>query len=223
MNLFGRSLLIATAALLLGPLSFAQSSGADPSQYSTTDRNDRGIDVFQTTSSNQYGSAVFKTIDPGFMEEATQDAMAKINFARLALQNAQNEQVKAFARQILSDYGKAQRDLFNIAYREVVRLPDTLDPQQLETLNTLSQLHGAEFDKAYMKAMLNDNQTAASRFKQEATKGNDWATHTLPTLESNLKEAQKVAREVGVHAAATNDEHRTASPGKDVNTVSQEP
>ena len=38
------------------------------------------------------------------MRAATQDAMAKIHLAYLALQNAQNEQVKSFALQILTDY-----------------------------------------------------------------------------------------------------------------------
>ncbi len=157
------------------------------------------------------------------MREATQDAMAKINLARVALQNAQNEQVRAFAQQILSDYGKAQRDLFNIAYQQVVLLPDTLDAKHLETFETLSQLHGAAFDQAYMKAMLSENRTATTRFKQEATKGDAWAGHTLPALESNLKEAQKVALAVGVHSTVTGDEQRTSSAGKATNTVSQEP
>jgi putative membrane protein len=149
--------------------------------------------------------------------------MAKISLARLALQNAQNEQVKSFARQILSDYGKAQRDLFNIAYQQVVVLPNTLDPKQLDTFEALSQLEGAAFDKAYIEAMLNGDQTAASRFKQEATKGDNWAGHMLPTLESNLKEAKKVALVVGVHSTARSEEQRTPSPNKAINTVSQEP
>ncbi len=220
MNLAERGLLIVTAVLLLGALGFAQSNAAE--SY-TSDPNQRGVDVFQTAGRDQYGSPAFATSDPRFMQEATQDAMTKINFARLALQNAQNEQVKSFAEQILRDYGKAQRDLFNIAYQQIVQLPDTLDPQQLDTFNELSQLHGAAFDQAYMKAMLNDDQTATSRFKQEATNGDHWASHTLPTLERNLKEAQKVALAVGVHSTATNDEQRTPGASKTVNTVSQKP
>ncbi len=191
--------------------------------FHTADRNQHGIDVFQATGRDQYGNSGFPTANPQFMREATQDAMAKINIARLALQNAQNEQVKSFARQILSDYGKAQRDLFNIAYQQIVVLPDTLDPNHLDTFETLSQLQGAAFDQAYMKAMLNDNQTAAARFKQEATQGDVWASRTLPTLESNLKEAQKVALAVGVHSTATSEEQRTSSVGNAANKGSQEP
>ena len=149
---------------------------ARPDQYGnevfhTADRDQRGIDVFQTAGRDRYGNNAFPAANPQFMKEATQDAMAKINLARVALQNAQNEQVKSFAQQILSDYGKAQRDLFNIAYQQIVLLPDTLDPNHLDTFETLSQLHGAAFDKAYAKAMLNYDQTATSRFEQESTVG----------------------------------------------------
>ena len=197
MNLLGRGLLIVAAALLLGAPGFAQKNVLE------SDKN--GVDVFQTNES-QYGDQVFRTADPQFMREAAQDAMAKIHLAYLALQNAQNEQVRAFAQQILADYSKAQSGLFNIANREAVVLPSTLDSKNLDTFDTLSQLHGAAFDKAYMTTMLNGDQTATSRFKQEATKGNGWASHTLPTLESNLKEAQKVAREVGVHPTASEEQ-----------------
>jgi putative membrane protein len=228
MDFLGRGLLVATTALLLTALGFAQSNVAKGDQYGndvyhTADSDQQGIDVFQSADRDHYGDNVFHTADPQFMKEATQDAMSKIHLAYLALQNAQNEQVKSFALQILSDYGTAQKDLFNIAYQEIVLLPHTFDAKNLDTFEALSQLHGAAFDKAYMKAMLHDDQTATSRFKQEATKGDAWAGHTLPTLESNLKEAQKVALAVGVHSTVTSEEQRTPSASKAINTVSQEP
>ncbi len=191
--------------------------------YHAADGDHHAIDVFQKTGHDPYGSNVFQTSAPQFMREATRDAMAKISIARVALQNAQNEQVRSFAQQMLDDYGGAQRDLFNIAYQQIVVLPDTLGPKYLDTFETLSRLHGAAFDQAYMKAMLDDNQTATSRFKQEATKGDDWANHTVPTLESNLNEAQRVALEVGVHSTVTSEEQRTPGAGKAVNAVSQKP
>jgi putative membrane protein len=209
MNFLRRSLLIATAPLLLGALGFAQSSQYD------------GVDVFQ--KGDQYDDVdVFQRADPQFMKEAAQDAMAKIHLAYLALQNAQNEQVKSFALQILTDYSKAQSGLFKIASQQAVVLSNTLTPKNLDTFEALSQLQGAAFDKAYMKAMLNDDQTATSRFTQEATKGDGWASHTLPTLESNLKEAQKVAVAVGVHPTV-GEEQRTPNASRPTHTVPQQP
>jgi putative membrane protein len=207
MKFLGRGLLVATTALLLTALGFAQSSEAQRDQYS---------------------NGGFGTADPQFLREAAQDGAAKIRLAYLALQNAQNEQVKSFALQMLSDYGKVQNDLIDIANQQFVLLPSALDPKQRDTFEALSHLQGAAFDKAYMKAMLNDHQTDVSRFKQEATKGStqamkDWASHMLPTLESDLKEAQKVAPAVGVHSTVTSKEQRTPSVSKPINPVSQEP
>ena len=191
MKHWGRGLLMATAALVLGVPCFGQNT--------VLESDKPGVNVFATNNSDQYGSNVFRTADPQFMREAAQDAMAKIHLAYLALQNAQNEQVRSFAQQILTDYSKAQSGLFNIANQQAVVLPNTLDAKNLDTFEALSQLRGTAFDKAYMKAMVSGNQAATVRFKQEATKGDTWASRTLPTLESNYKEAQKVAVAVGVH------------------------
>lgn len=211
MKFLGRGLLVATTALLLTALGFAQGNAAEYDQY--------GNKISQPADRPQYGNGVFPTANPQFMKDAAQDAMAKIHLAYLALQNAQNEQVRAFAQQILNNYGKTQADLFNMANQQAVVLPNTLDATNLDTFDALSQLKGAEFDKAYVKAMLNEDQAALSRFKQEAKKGDGWASQTLPTLESNLKAAQKVAPAVGIHSTATSEEKRT-SAGKPTNTAS---
>ena len=207
MKFLGRGLLVATTALLLTALGFAQSSEAH---------------------GDQYNFGAFGTTDPQFLREALQDGAMKIQLAYLALQKAQNEEVKSLAQQMLSDYTKVQNDLIYIATQQFVSLPSALDPKQLDAFDKLSDLQGAAFDKAYMKAMLNDHQADVSRFKQEATKGStqamkDWASHTLPTLESDLKEAQKVAPAVGVHSTVTSKEQSTPSVSKPINPVSQEP
>lgn len=214
MKTLGRSLLVATTTLLLTALGFAQGNAAEYDQY--------GNKIPQPADRAQVGNGVFPTADPQFMKDAAQDAMAKIHLAYLALQNAQNEQVRAFAQQILNDYGKTQADLFNIANQQAVVLPNTLDSTNLDTFDALSKLEGAAFDKAYMKAMLNQDQTALSRFKQEATKGDAWASQTLPRLEGDLKTAQKVAPAVGIHSTVTNEEKRTPSAGKPSKAVSQQ-
>ena len=217
MKFLGRGLLVATTALLLTVLGFAQGNAAQYDQYGNT--------ISQPADHDKYGGGDFQTTNPQFMKEAAQDSMAKIHLAYLALQNSQNEQVRSFAKQILSDYSKAQAGLFDMANQQFVVLPNTLDPKNLDTVETLSQLRGAAFDKAYMKAMLNGDQATASRYKEEAAKGDGWARHTLPTLESNLKEAQKVAVAVGVHPPPTTSsgEKGTPSASQPGNTASQKP
>ena len=205
MKSLGRSLLVVTAVLLLTALGFAQSSGAE----------------FHAN-----GNGGSQSADLQFMKEAAQDGMSKIFLAYLALQNAQNEKVKEYAQQVLSDYSKTNGALTDIATQQFVELPQSVDPKQQATFEALSQLHGAAFDKAYMEAMLNSRQTDLSRFKQEAAKGNnqsmiDWARQSLPTIEDNFKEAQKVAPAVGVHATLTSEEQRALNSSKPAKPASQ--
>jgi putative membrane protein len=207
MNLLGRSLLMVTAALLLTALGFAQS---DPA-----------------AEFHANGNGGVQTADLQFMREAAQDNSAKIDLAYLALKNSNNEQVKAFAQQVLVEYGKANTDLSDIARAQFVAgwTPEVSSKQQ-DTYDALSQLQGKAFDKAYMEAMLKSNKTDVSRLKQEATKGNnqsmiDWSRQMLATTENNLKEAQKLAPQVGVHSTLTSGEQQTLNAGKPVNAVSQ--
>jgi putative membrane protein len=197
MKSLGRSLLATTAALLLTAVGFAQSNAAE-------------------FDANGNGGA---NSDKQFMQKIAQENMAKIFLAYLARQNAQNEQVKAYAQQVLEDYGKANAALADIATQQFVELPQSVDPKQQERFEALSQLQGAAFDKAYMEAMLNSQKTDVSRFKQEAAKGNnqsmvDWARQVLPTIESSYKEAQKVGPAVGVHATMTAEEQKLSESNK---------
>ena len=66
----------------------------------------------------------------------------------------------------------------------------------------LSKLSGAAFDRAYMKAMVDDHVKDVSEFKKEAKSGTDpevkaWAAKTLPTLEEHLKMAREANGAVG--------------------------
>jgi putative membrane protein len=138
--------------------------------------------------------------DQKFMSQLAQDGMKKIQSAYMALQNSQNPQVRAYAQQVLNDYGDAQNELIYLANKEFVQLPRELDTKDQDSLQALSQLQGPAFDKAYMSAMVDDDQT---KLKQEAAKVDnlaiaDWASKTLPTLQGDLKQAQKVAPAVGV-------------------------
>ncbi len=195
-----RGLLLITAALLLTALGYAQSDSA--------------------AEFHADGNGGVQTADLRFMREAAQDNSAKIDLAYLALKNSSNEQVKAFAQQVLVEYGKANTDLSDIARAQFVAgwTPEISSKQQ-DTYDALSQLQGKAFDKAYMEAMLKGTKTDVARLKQEAAKGNnqsmiDWANQMLATTESSFKEAQKVAPQVGIHSTLTSEEQQNLDASK---------
>ncbi len=207
MGALRRGVLLLAAALLLSGTGFAQSSGAE-----------------------------FHGGDPEFMNKAALEGMAQFQLAYAALQNAQSEQVKAFARQVLSDYYKSQGELINIATEQFVALPTEPDPKDKAALESLLQLHGEDFDKAYMQTMLKSHRTDLTQLKQEAKAGNnraliDWANQNLAPLQSQFKEAEKVASTVGVETTEkttgnngetkSNTEQNKAKPKSD--TADQKP
>ena len=66
------------------------------------------------------------------------------------------------------------------------------------TKERLSKLSGAAFDKAYMNDMVNDHVKDVADFQKESTSGKDpavksFASQTLPTLQSHLQEAKRIA------------------------------
>src|SRR5262249_19104599 len=114
------------------------------------------------------------------------------------------------------DYYTSQGALLDIANQQFIALPTEPDPKDKATLESLSQLQGDAFDKAYMKTTLNGQKTALAQFKREAKSGNNqamisWTDKYLPDRESKSKTAQKLAISVGA-ASAENKDKAQAKP-----------
>jgi putative membrane protein len=181
-------LLALGASVLLAGLMFAQSDSMGNSQ----------------TKSMANGGVATK--DHNFMMKAAQGGMAEVQLGQVAQQNGQSQQVKAFGQRMVTDHTKANDELKQVAAQQGVTLPTTLSAKDQATMQRLQNLHGAAFDKAYMQDMVMDHKKDIAEFKHEASSGNDqavkqWASQTLPTLESHLREAEKVAPTVGASTA----------------------
>jgi len=131
--------------------------------------------------------------DQSFMRKAAQGGIAEVQLGKLAEQNAQSPEVKAFGERMVRDHSKANDELQRVAAQQGVTLPSS---------QRLSQLHGAAFDKAYMHDMVQDHRKDVAEFKSETSVKDQqlrqWVDKTLPVLESHLREAEKVAPTVGV-------------------------
>ena len=79
-----------------------------------------------------------------------------------------------------------------MASKESIDLPSALDAKHQATVDKLSKLSGADFDKAYVKEMVKDHDTDVKEFQKQAQNGQnasirDFASKTLPTLEEHQK------------------------------------
>jgi putative membrane protein len=142
-----------------------------------------------------------------FMQEAAQGGLAEVALGKLAANQGENEEVKKFGQRMVTDHGKANEELKNLAASEAVTLPAKMDEEATELQQRLSKLSGAQFDRAYMKEMLEDHKKDIAAFERQSEQGDDpdvkkWAAQTLPTLKEHLRLAQETAKKVGVEASA---------------------
>ena len=140
--------------------------------------------------------------DHKFVQEAAIGGMAEVELGKLAEQNASSDQVKSFGKRMVDDHGKANDELKTLAQNKNITLPTDLDAKHKALRDRLSKLHGAEFDKAYMQAMLQDHKKDVNEFRHESTSAADpdvksFAAKTLPTLEEHLRLAQDTNKAVG--------------------------
>jgi len=200
MGALKRGLLLLIAPLLLAAIGLAQ----DP--YSA--------------EYHANGNGGVQTGDQEFLSRAAQEGTSRYQLAYLALQNAKSEKVKEFARQVLADYYKSQSELINIANQQFIALPTMPDAKAQATYDSLSQLQGDAFDKAYMQAMLKGQKSDLAQLKKEAKSGNNqavmnWANQNLTSLEIQFKDAEKLAPTVGVETAASKDKAKDTDKEKE--------
>src|SRR5207302_2674341 len=89
------------------------------------------------------------------------------------------------------DHSKANDELKEVAKKESIPIPDSLDAKHRARVDSLSKLSGSAFDRAYIKDQLKDHQQDVKEFQNEASSGSmpavkDFASKTLPTLQEHL-------------------------------------
>jgi putative membrane protein len=160
-----------------------------------------------------------------FVEQMMMDGLAEVQLGKLASQRAQNAGVKQFAQTMVRDHSKAGDELKQLAahHHMNVQPPAQLDNKHQELIDKLSKLHGADFDREYMNAMvdghrdvLNDMQSRVDEkpFGHEregevqpeksvnatAYGVNAWAAKTLPIVREHLDRAREVKDNLGHRA-----------------------
>jgi putative membrane protein len=135
--------------------------------------------------------------DKNFAKEAALGGMAEVELGRLAQQNAQNDDVKQFGARMVQDHTTANQQLMMILAATDVTAPTQLDEKHRKAFEKLSKMRGAEFDRAYMREMVEDHDKTVKKFRQQATQGSnpdlkEFAQNTLPVLEQHQKMAHDI-------------------------------
>jgi len=139
--------------------------------------------------------------DREFMTKAAQGNNAEVQLANLAQEKASSQEVKDLAQKIEQDHKKANEELKEIAQKRGTSLPEDVGKAQ-KTIDKLSKLSGADFDKAYTKAMVQDHRKDVKEYEKASTRLMDsdlktYASNTLPTLREHLQMAESAAAASG--------------------------
>ena len=153
----------------------------------------------EPTQGNAPDARTTKVDDRKFVQDAALGGMAEVELGKLAAQKAASDAVKQFGQKMVDDHTKANDQLKQVAGKENITIPDSLDSKHQSRIDKLSKLSGPDFDRAYIKDQVKDHKQDVSEFKTEADSGSDpnikqFASNTLPILEQHLTMAKDLSK-----------------------------
>ena len=148
-----------------------------------------------------------------FAKQAMLANKAEVKLGELAVEKAQSADVKAFAQMMVKEHTNGLNTLKEAVKGQGVEEPAQLDAKHQTLYDRLSKLSGAEFDREYMKAMVDGHREVKSMVETRAnrtptttgTSGRvssdsrldnavkQWATRTLPTVTKHLERAEQIS------------------------------
>jgi putative membrane protein len=140
--------------------------------------------------------------DKDFVRKAADGDMLEVSLGELARQQAESPDVRQFGQIMARDHTISSNKLLEISKKDNLAIPMDMDRQDHEMVQHLSGLKGRDFDRAYMKHMVQDQREDIKLFEQMANEGTNpdlknYAARTLPTLREHLRTAQDIYRKIG--------------------------
>ena len=133
-----------------------------------------------------------------FAVNAANGGMMEVELGKIAEDNASSPRVKAFGAMMVKDHSEANSNLKGIANSLNIAIPDSVSNDSRKEINDLKMKKGKEFDKAYVKMMVDDHKKDIAEFRKCADNCSDstiknFAYTTLPVLEKHLDSIQAIA------------------------------
>jgi putative membrane protein len=132
----------------------------------------------QSQQQQQMGQAQAQQGDPtggmqdkAFVHEALQGGMAEVQLGQLAAEKGSSPDVKQFGQKMADDHTKLGDQMKQVADQVGVKPPKDISKKDKELLSKLQGLSGAQFDNAYITAMVKDHKKDLDAFKSEAQQG----------------------------------------------------
>ena len=140
--------------------------------------------------------------DKSFIQDAYQGGLAEVDSAQMAQRKTGNADVKAFAEKLATDHTAANTKLKALADSKKVSTASEPSMVAKGKGKLLDAKTGADFDKAYIDAMVSDHKKDIAAFEKAANEAKDqdvknFASQTLPTLKEHLSAAEGIQAKIG--------------------------
>jgi putative membrane protein len=141
-----------------------------------------------------------------FIENQMQDGETEIRLGRLASERGSSSEIKQFAQMMVEDHTKAATELQQLVRSENLQVESPQENADDDLYQRLSKLSGAEFDREYIDAMVEDHEEAVNALERHTDSDNasvkQFATGTLPVVRQHLEKARQIQQ--GLERTNTN-------------------
>ena len=194
-------LAIACAAALTAACGGANNDRSDiaANNNDTVNSDTRGVGTA--------GDNAFSAGDRDFIEDQLEAGMAEVELGKLAAERGRSAQVKQFGQMMVTDHTKAGEELKQIAMQHNFTPAVAISDQHRDLRDRLMKLQGAEFDREYMKAMVEGHEDVVDQKESRVDDKSlgEWKTkhqdpHTHDKIEAKV-EAETVIPENSDNAA----------------------
>src|SRR5690606_34428901 len=131
-----------------------------------------------------------------FLMQAIQGDLAEIALGELAQQKGESDEVREYGEKLVQDHSRSLEEARQLAEAEGIEVPEEPSPEAQQMHEQLTQLSGDEFDREFIRHMVEDHEKAIGLFETQ-TEGSDtetaeYAEETLPVLEEHLQIAESI-------------------------------
>jgi putative membrane protein len=147
--------------------------------------------------------------DGDFVHDVAMKNMAEIELSRMALDKATSPDIKSFAQTMINEHGAAGDKLRSLVAGHAIEWPAQLDEESRETADELRQKQGVDFDRDYVKAIIDGHQNLAAILESRLDVQSlaDWKTAAAGRTQSKAMPQPKVEmRDVEVRPDQSDNE-----------------
>jgi putative membrane protein len=164
----GKIISISVSALMASAPMFACSGPTCPCQ--ALDRAVVEISGLEVQGAYTHTGPVNMQLlgDQEFVREALEDSVAKVLLGQLAQRKSQSEDIRQFGQKMVQEHTQLTEQII-LRVAKLIGVPESkaLSRKDKQLTTSLEALSGAQFDEAYIKAMVKDHKQDLKRFSSE--------------------------------------------------------